>query len=164
MNNVGGPVADKLSFISQYKFNIAFENTSSPGYVTEKVMEPFAAYTVPIYWGDPFVAEEFNPEAMIRVRTEDDIGAAIEQIKRLDNDDEAYLEKVLHPCLARPHDYYEKELEQFLCRIFDQPIELVRRLHRTGFQGHFRSSRFHMYQHIERLRNIRASVKRFLPF
>lgn len=54
-NNIGTPVDDKMKFIRKYKFNIAFENSSSPGYVTEKIIEALAARTVPIYWGDPLL-------------------------------------------------------------------------------------------------------------
>ncbi len=39
LNNIGGPVKDKFSFQQQYKFSIAFENTSSKGYTTEKLIE-----------------------------------------------------------------------------------------------------------------------------
>src|SRR5205085_7165118 len=40
MNNIGGPVKNKLEFIGRYKFTIAFENSSQPGYTTEKIFEP----------------------------------------------------------------------------------------------------------------------------
>lgn len=35
----------------RYKFTIAFENQSYPGYVTEKIADALMAGTVPIYWG-----------------------------------------------------------------------------------------------------------------
>ena len=47
-NNVGGPVENKREFISQYVFNIAFENTSYPGYTTEKIAEPWVEGCIPI--------------------------------------------------------------------------------------------------------------------
>ena len=59
-NNVGGPVADKHKFISNYKFNIAFENSSVLGYTTEKIMDAMVANTVPIYWGNRWVERDFN--------------------------------------------------------------------------------------------------------
>ena len=50
-NNIGQPegVKDKLAFQTRHKFAIAFENSSHPGYTTEKLVEAFAAKTVPIY-------------------------------------------------------------------------------------------------------------------
>jgi hypothetical protein len=49
-NNVGGPVADKAAFLASRKFNIAFENSSFPGYTTEKLFDPLFVHAVPIYW------------------------------------------------------------------------------------------------------------------
>ena len=51
-NNIGGPINDKIKFLSKHKFNIAFENSSYPGYVTEKITDAFIANTIPIYWGE----------------------------------------------------------------------------------------------------------------
>ena len=59
-NNVGGPVADKLEFQKKHKFVIAFENTSTSGYTTEKIIGAFAAGAIPIYWGNPEITKEFN--------------------------------------------------------------------------------------------------------
>src|SRR5262249_543629 len=35
-NNIGYRVKDKIEFMRDYKFSIAFENASAPGYTTEK--------------------------------------------------------------------------------------------------------------------------------
>ena len=60
LNNVGGPVTDKLSFIKDYKFVISFENSSYPGYTTEKILEPMLVNSIPVYWGNPLVYNDFN--------------------------------------------------------------------------------------------------------
>lgn len=41
---------EKLNFISNYKFNLAFENTNLENYVTEKFWHPIMAGTLPIYY------------------------------------------------------------------------------------------------------------------
>ena len=64
-NNVGGRVADKQAFQARHKFAIAFENYSSPGYLTEKFVQAAAADAIPIYWGDPHIGKLFNPKAFI---------------------------------------------------------------------------------------------------
>ncbi|WP_416171499.1 glycosyltransferase family 10 domain-containing protein [Algoriphagus boritolerans] len=40
-NNLGFRVSDKMKFIKDYKFIVAFENSSYPGYITEKIWHPF---------------------------------------------------------------------------------------------------------------------------
>ena len=53
-NNIGGSIDDKFLFQQQYKFSIAYENSSTPGYTTEKIIQALAAGTSePIYWGNP---------------------------------------------------------------------------------------------------------------
>lgn len=59
-NNVGAPVEDKHSFIKSGRFHIAFENSSTNGYTTEKLIQALAAQTVPIYWGDDKVGLPLN--------------------------------------------------------------------------------------------------------
>lgn len=54
-----------LAALRQYKFVIAFENSTCPGYVTEKLTNAVAADSLPIYWGDPEIQRSFNVKRMI---------------------------------------------------------------------------------------------------
>lgn len=65
LNNIGGPVSDKLAFLREFRFTIAFENSTQAGYTTEKLLEGLLAGCIPIYWGDPLVNREFNPKRFI---------------------------------------------------------------------------------------------------
>ena len=138
LNNVGGRVPDKSAFIAKYKFNIAFENSTVPGYTTEKVMEPLAVRSVPIYYGNPRIDADFDPACMVRVASRDDMDRAIEEIVRLDRDDEAYLAKLTAPSFVHPFDWYEAHLTDFLRNVFDQPLDAARRLNAYGYQTNIR--------------------------
>ena len=83
-NNVGGPVENKRDFISKYLFNIAFENSSYPGYTTEKIAEPWVEGCIPIYWGDPEITKDINPDCFINMHDFDCFDAAIAYIKEVD--------------------------------------------------------------------------------
>jgi len=83
-NNVGRPVANKRNFISKYLFNIAFENSSFPGYTTEKIAEPWLEGCIPIYWGDPEVTRDINPDCFINMHNFNSFDAAIAYIKEVD--------------------------------------------------------------------------------
>lgn len=78
-----------LRVIGQYKFMITFENTCLPYYSTEKIYNAFAAGTVPIYWGDPHITEQYNPAAFIHVPAHptfgDQLSAFIRVIQRLEH-------------------------------------------------------------------------------
>ncbi|KAL4118670.1 hypothetical protein PRIC2_010995 [Phytophthora ramorum] len=56
---------DAVTTFQRYKFVIAFENGAVPGYVTEKLVNPFLAGSIPIYLGSPSVSELFNPDSFI---------------------------------------------------------------------------------------------------
>lgn len=95
-NNMGSLVRHKLSFIADYKFTIAFENSSYPGYVTEKLVEPLLERSLPIYWGSPLVADDFNPLCFIDA-THADLEDVVEQVVAADRDDRLYLKYASEP-------------------------------------------------------------------
>lgn len=66
-NTTGNIVKNKLEFIKDYQFNIACENSRSPGYITEKLIDPLLVGSVPVYWGDPEIGRDFNLKCMINV-------------------------------------------------------------------------------------------------
>ena len=117
-NNVGAPVEEKIPFIKDYKFNLALENSDVPGYVTEKIVEPFAAPTVPIYWGTADVVRDFNPAAFINAADFPSISSLMDEIKRLDSSPADYLEMLRAPRLtADTRIDYDERLADFLCSI-----------------------------------------------
>jgi len=99
-NNVGGRVSDKVKFISNYKFNIAFENASYPGYATEKLMEALITNTIPIYWGDPKIGNDFNTKAFINCHDFESMDAVIEHVKKVDQNEDLYREYLSEPLLV----------------------------------------------------------------
>lgn len=76
----------KLEFLSSYRFTIAFENTSADGYITEKIVHPLIAGSIPVYWGDPDAAERYNPEAFVNCHDFDSFEEVIERILEIDAD------------------------------------------------------------------------------
>ena len=58
LNNIGYVVEDKMALIKDYKFVFAFENSSFPGYTTEKILEPLIANCIPSI-GEPFNWKRF---------------------------------------------------------------------------------------------------------
>lgn len=81
----------KQAFQARCKFSIAFENSYFPGYTTEKLSDPLLAGSVPIYSGNPRVADVFNPKAFINVDRFASTDQAIDYIREVDNNDELYL-------------------------------------------------------------------------
>tara|TARA_R110002072_G_scaffold30097_11_gene94416 strand:+ start:12017 stop:12943 length:927 start_codon:yes stop_codon:yes gene_type:complete len=122
MNNIGEMVKDKLSFIKDYKFTIAFENSSFPGYVTEKVYQPMFTNTIPIYWGSSMINEDFNTERILwrgNFKSDEEL---INKIIELDTNDELYQEFISRPCFVNNEltKYFDsKRIEDFFKLVFN---------------------------------------------
>lgn len=61
----GGQSVPAVDYMRRFQFTIAAENSSFPGYTTEKLLQAFVAGSIPIYWGDPLVGYDFDPRAFI---------------------------------------------------------------------------------------------------
>ncbi len=115
----------KSDFQRKCKFTLCFESTLHHGFVTEKLMDAFYADTIPVYYGSPTAADIFNKDAFINVADFASFEEAIEKIMELDQDDEKYLAMLRQPVLVNP-DYprqLEEELNDYICHIFQQPLE-----------------------------------------
>lgn len=97
LNNVGKPVGNKLEFITDYKFTIAFENSSYPGYTTEKIFEPMLVNSLPIYWGNPYISRDFNTKSFLNYFDFPDEKKLIDKIVELDENDSLYAEYMSQP-------------------------------------------------------------------
>lgn len=91
-------------FYSTCKFVIACENTQTPGYITEKFINPLRSGSVPIYWGCPKLNETklVNPATYIDISTFPSLEDAIKHIEFIDNNDEAYQAMLNAPLLLSP--------------------------------------------------------------
>lgn len=133
LNNIGGRVDDKLSFLKEYKFTLAIENSSQPGYVTEKIFDPFFSQSLPIYWGSPSISSNCRSNSFINLMDFSTIEEAVDEIIRLDNNDAAYLEKVTTPfwpygdTFEECYDIENEKRLAFYRNIFDQPLDQARR-------------------------------------
>jgi hypothetical protein len=101
LNNIGGPVADKVLFISDYKFTIAIENSGAfhgvHGYTTEKIFHPMLVDSIPIHWGNPYIGREFNPKSIVTCHNYSNIDKVIERIVEIDKNDELYKNYLTEP-------------------------------------------------------------------
>jgi len=132
-NTTGKRLADKHAFLLGYRMNMAFENTRSPGYVTEKLVEPLLAGCIPIYWGAPDVARDFNPGCMINVADFPDFDGAIEHILKVDADPQARLAILTAPAFkddVEPACLAPAYMADPITRLIDSGVKPGRRTYR----------------------------------
>ena len=140
LNNIGFRVSDKLEFIKDYKFTIAFENSVVPGYTTEKIIEPMMANSMPIYYGDPLVAKDFNMKSCVHLRDYQTMEEAIEDIISIDSNETLYLEKLKEEWFSYKNvkQKFESSMKSFLLNIFEKDKKDAIQISNFGFQRRYR--------------------------
>ena len=119
----GGGELAKVNFYKQYKYVLTFENSSSPGYTTEKLFHAKVAGCVPIYWGDPLVERDFDARGFLNansIQTTDDL------IKLVSNVDEEQWKKMASiPALSEyKKRWCERTMEEIAKRIFQRVLRV----------------------------------------
>lgn len=123
LNNIGGRVKDKLEMVSKSKFTIAFENESHPGYATEKIIEPLIQGSIPIYWGDPTITKDFNPECLINVHDFNSFEEVVERVIEIDNNDDLWKSYIKAPIFKDnklPEELTNEAILEFFDKIFSK--------------------------------------------
>lgn len=127
---------------SHYKFSISSENALMPGYTSEKLLSSFRAHTVPIFWGNPKIADYYNPKAFINVHDYDTLDRLVERVRKLDNDDMEWAEMVAQPWQTKEQEKRSNveylNYVAFLKRILlSDNIEELKRRPKGTFVGHY---------------------------
>lgn len=144
-NNIGYSVKDKREFQEQYKFSIAFENSRKNGYTTEKIINAFAAGTIPIYWGNPLIVKEFNAKAFINVFEYASLEDCVKRVAEIDQREDLYLQMQHEPIFVQDSVgkiYYNQPdiLVDFFTSIFEKPYEEAKKIFNgnTGYNSEYR--------------------------
>ena len=155
-NNIGGPVEDKYEFQKNYKFSIAFENSSTSGYTTEKILQAFSACTIPIYWGNPNVGKDFNEKAFINCHNYKSFEEVVEVVRKIDEDDELF-RQYLHEPIGTEEQFPEDGFKAY----GDFVIEICRQVPKDAMRRNnvFWGEKYQ--QRMKRLAKLEKIYKRF---
>lgn len=123
-NNIGNPVprGQEISWFLNYKFSIAFENSSHPGYTTEKLLHSLVAESIPIYWGNPLVNQEFNTKAFVNTHEYNSLEDVLQVVKEIDRNQILYREYLSQPFFPQGVEIETNKEEKILER-FDLIIK-----------------------------------------
>jgi len=115
----------KLNFIKDYKFTLSFENSSTnkhgDGYTTEKLVEPMVVNSLPIYWGNTRIDEDFNTNSILSYFDYNNDEELIDKIIELDNNEDIYNEYFKEPFVTSKQNTL-LDIE-YLVNIFDEMLK-----------------------------------------
>lgn len=174
LNNINQPkgVKDKLAFQRKFKFSIACENGKHYGYTTEKIVQSFAACTIPIYWGDPSVYETFNKKAFINASDFKTLDDLVKYVEFVDNNEDIYLTMLKEPAVINTDALCDNlliEFDRYLVSIFSQPQGKAYRRNMVFWGAKYQRKRLDEYMMQSNAdkgncRKIYDVMKRLFPF
>jgi hypothetical protein len=154
-NNMASRIENKADFIAQCKFTIAFENESHVGYSTEKIIQPLLAGSIPIYWGDPSIELDFNPDCLINVHNFRTFDEVVDLIVRIDHDDSLWEKYVTAPIFKNgkiPEELSDAALIGFFERIFSRRYANIRPAVKAAQRIRYQAARSRVGRLARRLR------------
>ena len=116
---------NKLKFLSNYRFNICFENSSRNGYVTEKIFESLLSGCIPIYYGNEgqppeFINEEFIIHLYSQHEKKNNLKEVIEKITSLNSNDKSYINHF------KKQIVYNDKLNEYLDNIINCIVKKIK--------------------------------------
>ena len=118
---------DCVTLKEPYKFSIACENASFPGYTSEKIFTSFQAHTIPIYFGNPLIKKDINEKAIINCNDYTSVDEVISKIKEIDNSDELWCEMISQPWQTKEQEENminrDKQYLKFFDNLFSKDIK-----------------------------------------
>lgn len=101
---------------------MTYENTPYPGYCTEKILDAFLVGSIPIYWGDPKVAVDWNNDSFVNASK---LGSKwIDAVKKIDQDNVLFRDMYHQPVFK---DEQKKKLVENLSEFETWIVEKIKK-------------------------------------
>jgi alpha(1,3/1,4) fucosyltransferase len=112
--------AIKIAYQRSFRFSIAFENASLPGYTTEKLLDALLAGTIPIYWGNPRVDDDVPAGSYVNAHDFSSLAELADHVLEVDADEHlaaGYLGATAKPRVGAA------EMKQAICDLFAEAAD-----------------------------------------
>jgi hypothetical protein len=132
-NNIGYLIAgdytsiNLINFMKEYKIVLSLENSQLDDYITEKIINPIRAGTIPLYYGSNHINEYINQERFIKVNSTN-LESTFTEIHHLLTDNRYWLEKAnKSPFIKTSESHLEEISLQMKILIYKKPfyVELI---------------------------------------
>lgn len=145
------PIDNKWDALAPYKYSIAIENNSFPGYFTEKLSECYLSLAMPVYYGCPDIENFFDSNSMLIIDIYD-YQYTIKQIEQLLEED-PYQQKL--PLLVKQKNKYLENYNIFnaLPKILTKEFEEAGKPEDNRYVRLHPQNNFLKYQIIRKVKN-----------
>ena len=112
---------NKVKFLSEHFFSLQVQSTTLDWFTQEKIIQAYAANTIPIFWGNPQILDDgFNPESFINCHNYSSIDEVTEKVREIYSDKNKVYKMLLEPVFVDnklPKEFDEDVLIEFLDKI-----------------------------------------------
>jgi hypothetical protein len=119
----GDGYRSKVEFLRNCKFSMQIQTANLRYFTQEKMVHAFAAYTIPIFWGNDMILDDgFNPECFVNCHDFESFDAVVERVKEIDTDDNLYKKMITSPYFVDnklPYYYDDEYILEFFGRLID---------------------------------------------
>jgi hypothetical protein len=113
----------KINFLKECKFSIQVQSNIVRHLTVEKLIQAFAAQTIPIYYGNDLVLNDgFNPKSFINCHDFSSFDDVVEYVKEIDNNDKLFQTIVSEPIFINnqlPYYFDSSYVLNFLDKIIN---------------------------------------------
>ena len=145
---------ETLRLRAQHRFSITIENARHRGYTSEKIITSLLAGSVPIYYGNDDIAQDFNPNRFVNLHDFQDLSEGIEAVMSLESDHSMLAEKVSAPMMTPLQEEAYVESQKRVSELF------LRFLEADGSTGKRRGDGTRASEYLEALKREKVRSER----
>lgn len=113
----------KVNFLNSCKFSIQVQSSNTSYFTHEKMIQAYAANTIPIFFGNDKILEDgFNPKSFINCHEYASIDEVVERVKMVDQNDELFTSMIEEPIFLNnqlPYYFDPEYLNSFIERVLN---------------------------------------------
>ncbi|HEY0030055.1 MAG TPA: glycosyltransferase family 10 [Bacteroidia bacterium] len=110
-------VESKNVLFTDSMFHLTIENSRYENYFTEKVIDCFMSYTIPIYWGCPNIAGYFDQNGIIQFNTKEELETIL---KNLSPEDYLLREKAVkknYDIAKAKYAFFFERIDEYIAKL-----------------------------------------------
>lgn len=111
-------IENKIKLFTDSMFHLSIENSQQENYFTEKIIDCFMSYTIPIYWGCPNIGNFFELNGMIIVNSIEEMIYELNNIKENDYYDKLEsVKKNYQICVDKKYAFFFDRINELINKI-----------------------------------------------
>lgn len=110
-------IDNKDALFNDSMFHITIENSRYENYFTEKIIDCFMSYTIPVYWGCPNIADHFDPNGIIQFSTKEELENILDKLSPEDYSSRLESVKKNYEIAKEKYAFFFERVDEFILKL-----------------------------------------------